>query len=223
MTKRKKDKGETEAVTPPAICLWRLLDGKYFETESVAFAEVGSELKRLECECGHTSDVSEWAIESFIESSLVACVCPECGNEYALTVPRGEEVIGIDGDVFEAPSLEQVQETPNEPEATSDNVAGLPVPPEPKEPPKAIVANSEEASRALQIQVLTEEWMDLEFRLEQLDDEKRSFLSGYKKDVTKCSKRIHELKNEITAIKSGATAPPTDTPPAERQVPLFTD
>lgn len=86
--------------------------------------------------------------------------------------------------------------------------------PEPAELPESV---------AHQIQALTEEWMDLAFLLEQMADEKKIYLDGWKERAGKASKRVREIRGEIQAIKSGATEPPQVSTPHvdKRQAELF--
>lgn len=211
MTRGKK---EPPAVTIAGVALWMKTSTGYTYTEAVGHADTGSELESLDCECGKSSDVSDWPASDLFEKPDVACVCPHCGAEYVLTVPHGEEVIGADGESNTVPELPEPK--PVEALATVERL--------PEHEPPQKPADGEQLEKALGIQTLAEEWMDLEYRLEQLDDEKRSFMAGWKKDTVRVTKRISELKNEIQAIKAGDFAPKAEpSPTPERQVPLFDD
>jgi proline dehydrogenase len=59
--------------------------------------------------------------------------------------------------------------------------------------------------RALEIQKLTEEWLDLEYQLNQLQARKKAVIEGCREKTTKICKRIDQLKNEINAVKNGET------------------
>jgi hypothetical protein len=66
----------------------------------------------------------------------------------------------------------------------------------------------DEASlRALQIQELASEWMDLESRLDSMVSQKKAFLAEYKKKSEEILGRIYQLKQEIHAVKCGEALP----------------
>lgn len=87
----------------------------------------------------------------------------------------------------------------------------------------AIEVDDEASRKAREIQKLTEEWMDLAFALEQLEDVKKEVKAEWDKEKKTKEKRIKAIRNEITAIRTGDDQGGAPTAEAQRaaQVELF--
>jgi uncharacterized protein Yka (UPF0111/DUF47 family) len=63
----------------------------------------------------------------------------------------------------------------------------------------------EDVAKALQVSLLTTEWIELLTRVSIIKSEKKEFLLGCKKEIERIERRIDEIKSEISSVKSGET------------------
>jgi hypothetical protein len=60
---------------------------------------------------------------------------------------------------------------------------------------------------SVEVQELTNEWLDLSLRLELLNDQKATWLTEWKSDESKVKKRIKEITTQLREMRSGRTEP----------------
>jgi hypothetical protein len=163
----------------------------------------------LDCECGIVSSLTDWGNGN--EPNEVGPRCPGCGTQYQLDEP----FVRKDEPVRQAVAYRDLLSTPVE--AMANGTAELVL--------AEIVTRDGEVipGEPSAAQQLTDEWLDLAERYENLVDEKSIFMKQWNADKEKLEKRIHEVREELKNLRPGSEPgqpKATTEPPKQPELPF---